>query len=650
MPNDADRREADGEAEPRATAPADTTAPQPAGAAVPSPPTLDRVIAGAPRYSPAPDGAARGAQAPPANGSTPDQTPAAGSPKKAPGPSRRRGDDAVRHVVFSNLLGQTIEIKATGERPPLRIPPFGRREVPADDVPHYAFADWLSRGLVECEPSNGPDVELFPLLLGIPAVVFLYAAMVFGVWQAIAWLVPSVTVPASYWLSTAAIAAIGATIGAGYWLSRTGAHRNLLRSIGHSVGGLLQLAIAFGVPAAVVFLDPLYWPNGQLSIGAPELLGGELVGPALQVLTIGILAGLPALLFYLFDRQKLTSLREEFYRSIVVLMPSIRTLRDAESVFALRANKVLGESRAGRASRFIYHNRMIIFVTTIMVTVGWVLALANLPAAPGAAGERPLVDYFVPTPDALVYAFLGAYVFGIGMLWRRYAKSDIKPSAYAQFTVRIISAVVIAWTATLVLPAAADHPAVLVTAFVVGFFPDTGLLAIFEFVKNNDFVKASIPSLREKYPLERLDGINIYHRARLTDEGIENMENLAHADLVDLMLETRIPLSTLIDWIDQAILLLHLAPEEAQQSAEVRLLRDHGIRTASDLEGTYRCACERQDGSAQKLLQLLNPGGDVPRLQTILDALRDDEWMENIRVWRGERYPRRVLTDPAALD
>ena len=31
---------------------------------------------------------------------------------------------------------------------------------------------------------------------------------------------------------------------------------------------------------------------------------------------------------------------------------------------------------------------------------------------------------------------------------------------------------------------------------------------------------------------------------------------------------------------------------------------------------------------------LLNPGEDVRRLETILDTLQDDEWMENVRVWR----------------
>jgi hypothetical protein len=237
---------------------------------------------------------------------------------------------------------------------------------------------------------------------------------------------------------------------------------------------------------------------------------------------------MPALLFYLFDRQKLGTLREEFLRSVVVLVPSIYTLRDAESVFGLRADAVLGDVGPGRQTgRFLPHNRSIIFVTTVMVTIGWVLALANSPGKWG----WPLAQYFTPTPDPLVYAFLGAYTFGIAMLFRRYSRSDMKPSAYAHFAIRIISAIAITWTFMLIVPASKE--VILVAAFIIGFFPDTGLTAIFEFIKNRNVIKNNIPSVAEAFALDRLDGINIYHRSRLIDEGIENMENLAHAELLD---------------------------------------------------------------------------------------------------------------------
>jgi hypothetical protein len=370
------------------------------------------------------------------------------------------------------------------------------------------------------------------------------------------------------------------------------------------------------------------------------------VGPAIQTLLIGVLSGLPALLFYLFDRHKLSTLKEEFFRSVVVLVPSINTLQDAESIFGLKAQAALGSSESkGQSNRFLPYNRSIIFVTTVLVTIGWTITLANEPTALGASLEQ----FFVPSQNALSYAFLGAYTFGIGMLFRRYARSDIKPSAYAHFSIRTITAIIIAWAAILILPDSADKPAVLVTAFVIGVFPDTGLAAILEFVKRRQFIQSNVPSLSEKFPLERLDGINIYHRARLIDEGIENMENLAHADLIDLMLQTRIPLATLIDWIDQSILYLHLAAESTAVDDDLKKLRSYGIRTASDLEKAKKCANSRSATQLKRFLGLLNPNEDVARLETILDTLGDDEWMENVRVWRGTRYSNQVLTNPNAL-
>ena len=52
---------------------------------------------------------------------------------------------------------------------------------------------------------------------------------------------------------------------------------------------------------------------------------------------------------------------------------------------------------------------------------------------------------------------------------------------------------------------------------------------------------------------------------------------LAHHDLVELMLPTRIPVPRLVDWTDQAILQLHVGAQDLAK------LRSYGIRTATDL-------------------------------------------------------------------
>ena len=61
---------------------------------------------------------------------------------------------------------------------------------------------------------------------------------------------------------------------------------------------------------------------------------------------------------------------------------------------------------------------------------------------------------------------------------------------------------------------------------------------------------------------------------------------MATADIVDLLVDTRIPADRVIDWIDQAILLTQLGPDEATNADEKSARRrraKHGVRTASSL-------------------------------------------------------------------
>ena len=553
--------------------------------------------------------------------------------------------DAEKIWVLSNRVAQRIEIQSDDSSARIRIPPFGHVDMTGAEIKRYSLTEWVSTGILETTPMEESELGPLATVFLIWGVVFGYGGVIWLIWTFIVGGIFKSFPPNDWWLWCSYLATTASLVFLFWHFRRRGAFKSVSQKLRHRIGGLLQLGIAFGIPLAVIGAGQYSVSNGIYTDEFGFDLNVTQVGPAVQVLLLGILSGLPALLFYLFDRQKLTTLREEFYRSVLLLVPSIHTLSDAESVFGLRVQGVLGKTSLVRAGRFLPHNRSIILVTTIIVTIGWVSTLANEPIKTG----WPLSQYFIPASEPMVYAFLGAYTYGIGMLFRRYTRSDIKPSAYAHFTVRTISAIIIAWAFTLTLPSGTNPSFVLVVAFVIGFFPDTGLMAIFEFVRNRNFIKTSIPSIAEKYPLERLDGINIYHRARLIDEGIENIENLAHADLVDLMLETRIPLATLIDWIDQSILFLHVGTKEESEESDLAKLREYGIRTASDLEKVRDAAKKRGTNDLRKFLSVLNPGDRVRRIETVLDALKDDEWMDNIRIWRKARYPKSVLRDPSNL-
>jgi hypothetical protein len=68
----------------------------------------------------------------------------------------------------------------------------------------------------------------------------------------------------------------------------------------------------------------------------------------LQWYFMGLASVLPAMMYFLFYRQKVRSLRESFLRNIVRLNPNIYTIGDAEAQYSVRVDDVYGadDSRA----------------------------------------------------------------------------------------------------------------------------------------------------------------------------------------------------------------------------------------------------------------------------------------------------------------
>jgi hypothetical protein len=226
---------------------------------------------------------------------------------------------------------------------------------------------------------------------------------------------------------------------------------------------------------------------------------------------------------------------------------------------------------------------------------------------------------FVSAPvgawDVLKYGFIGAYAFVTGMLIRRFYQSDLRPSAYATAVLRIILVLLIVavlYQVTGNTAVMANH-AELAVAFVIGFFPLAGV----QFLQRatSKVLRLVVPPVSSEYPLDQLDGLNLWYEARLTEEGVEDMQNITTMNLVDVILHTRVPPGRLVDWVDQAFLLIHLdktdrtelnrlrkelrqepgrqgqqdgatahAEPWAESGAAARLnLRRAGIRTATDL-------------------------------------------------------------------
>src|SRR6266496_2698458 len=172
-----------------------------------------------------------------------------------------------------------------------------------------------------------------------------------------------------------------------------------------------------------------------------------------------------------------------------------------------------------------------VFLATTLLAAGWSAVLwdTRFVSAPHGAW------------DVLKYGFIGAYAFVSGMLIRRFYQSDLRPSAYASAVFRIILVLLIVAVLHQVTGSTAPmaNHAELAVAFLIGFFPLVGV----QFLQRvtSRALRLVVPPITSEYPLDQLDGLNLWYEARLTEEGVEDMQNLTTMNLVDVILHTRVP-------------------------------------------------------------------------------------------------------------
>jgi hypothetical protein len=182
-------------------------------------------------------------------------------------------------------------------------------------------------------------------------------------------------------------------------------------------------------------------------------------------------------------------------------------------------------------------------------------------------------------------AFLGAYLWGLQYVLRRYLLNDLRPSVYYGLSLRLILA---ASTALVLYNAYAALAGVDTSggvsggtmtsniwpalAFLIGTFPQRGLRWL------TDRLPMLAPETEavRRAPLEMVEGIETHDSLRLEELGIDTCYDLATADFVPLILKTPYSARQLIDWILQAKLCVYFGDA-------VKNLRQQGFRTVVDL-------------------------------------------------------------------
>lgn len=523
-----------------------------------------------------------------------------------------------------NLTGGRIDVLGDGRSvvlAPLRKLPLSDAQLCALDTATLRDSDLVRLERPDPPPGPAPVAVLGVLgVLGVTALVLLTLS---------GWAAAGVVV-------AGATAALGVALWGGWVLAtrlngRPPTLRRSLTWLGEKSSQAMVFLIGYGAALAAALVA-----NGVLLDGLGDLDDRRLFRIALQTTFLGLAITFPAFLYYAFDRQRATALRTRFILDTFRLDDRLVTVGEVEARYGARMKDAFGDAgtrlpsdervRAGR-------RRSPVVVATLVLSLALVVAFVDVNAADV---DGPLLALFTPTSAILPFAFLGAYLFAVLTTVRSYLRGDLLPKAYSQIAARMLVVVTLAAVLAALSGAIGQYPEwMLALAFFAGLVPNTVLQLLSESTRRV-FPLWGGAQVNESQPLTLLRGIDLYDRARLEQEGVTTLGGLVYGDLIDLMVQTRIPTARLVDWVDQAVLLVASGqepdaagtPGSARQRWADALLRT-GVRTASEL-------------------MALDPV--EPSLADLVALVRGEPVMRRVLAWRqnGQPEPRTLDARPSS--
>lgn len=277
-------------------------------------------------------------------------------------------------------------------------------------------------------------------------------------------------------------------------------------------------------------------------------------------------------------------------------------------------------------------------VLSLLYLPGFLLCNSLLSLHLGSKASWPFYFDLTQRARPIVFAFIGVYLFNLGSMVRRLYLSDLTEHVFWGSLNRLLlsigTAVVI--TTSFSLGGGSGDSGIFSSDalfFAIGFLANAFLQVVLQAGLRIGKVKQS---KTEDLPLQLVRGINIWKEYRLEEEGIEDVENLATADVVDLAVKTHYPLRTLIDWIDQAVVINRLGKEKTDK------LWQNAI-PVSAIELAWQSP-ENSDSQVNATAIAEKLGIDPLFMGNLMNALYEDTYVQTLwTLWQtrpeGKSYP-----------
>jgi hypothetical protein len=263
-----------------------------------------------------------------------------------------------------------------------------------------------------------------------------------------------------------------------------------------------------------------------------------------------------------------------------------------------------------------------VFFVTLFCALGfWVLFAGKPPIVlsgifAGGFGETDpgSLPYYHLSLVAIAMAILGSYVWSIQYVSRRLTTLDLSPGAYYSIGTRIIFASFVSVTVHhfiqfMNLNSRNELLQLLpVIAFFTGIFPQRAM----QYIQEKLIIFKRLGKGAHELSLDMIEGMNLFNKVRLSEVGIDNAQNLAEANLEELILKTPFTPGLLLDWIAQAKLYVIFKDRiSGLRKAGVRTVLDFLAACGKDGFGTLAKLSEIPDEQLATVYQVISEDPDV---------------------------------------